>query len=559
MPEQWNAANSLESRMNRVREKVWSFFSSMSEEFSGEDEVMAEPLPNVIATFDDAVIVQDYENENLYEIDYSDLSGEITLGQPREVESLYVQKKILASNPDLSLKDVEGIISDWDSWAGDFNGCIASLESRPGISDPYALCAWLHYQAEGKWPAEKARKPELTGPIVMKNAAKRIAYAAVLVPGETDVLGEPALTEERVEKAAHEWMESYRNVDLQHSLNNVGVPVESYLLPQEMTVKNVYDGEEMLLPKGSWILGSKTDETTWEAVEKGDLTGYSIMGIRRSALKSDSAKKSDEALKRTLLSDLGDDWVAAYVSFVDSPAVPKAKFFALKSNKKIVEDVVVKENKSFFERVMDTLSGGNTVEKEGRTYSQSVLNKLREAKNVIDELVRDAENERSQKGGEEDMKEEEVRAIVQEAVKEAKDELTLIVKDALKAAPESENEVENKDESGEQEESTESVNTTTTEAEAEDKKDKNTTGTETGNTESKSSEESSDEDECSSEDENEFESFKSEIIKRLDKVEAKKGIRSESKAIKGQDGQEDPKDRADKLGRDLHGRRRKEK
>lgn len=37
------------------------------------------------------------------------------------------------------------------------------------------------------------------------------------------------------------------------------------------------------------------------------------------------------ALKRTLLRDLGVDWVAPFVSVVDEPAVPKAKFFALKA------------------------------------------------------------------------------------------------------------------------------------------------------------------------------------------------------------------------------------
>lgn len=50
---------------------------------------------------------------------------------------------------------VSAIIGAWPKWAGSFSACVTQLEGKPGITDPKALCAWLHKQAEGKWPAEK--------------------------------------------------------------------------------------------------------------------------------------------------------------------------------------------------------------------------------------------------------------------------------------------------------------------------------------------------------------------------------------------------------------------
>ena len=176
---------------------------------------------------------------------------------------------------------------------------------------------------------ESADGIELAGPIVSKSASRQIAYAAVLVPGEEDSDGD-VLTAEKVEQVAHSWLADYGNVDLQHSLNNVATPVESYLLTDARTVQVA--GKSLVLPTGTWILGSRIDDAgTWAAVEKGELTGYSIMGVRRAALKQHKGVvKSNTALKRTKLADLGDDWVAPFVSVVDAPAVPKAKFFALK-------------------------------------------------------------------------------------------------------------------------------------------------------------------------------------------------------------------------------------
>ncbi len=320
-----------------------------------------------VATFEDRIIFRNYDSGNFYEATYTITDETVTFGEAQEVEQQYVAK---------ALKE-----------------------------------AGIDY----------AEQAELTGPIVYKNAAKQIAYAAVLVPGEIDHDGE-SVTKEQTERAAHEWMQFYQNLDLQHTLNNVGVPVESYLTPEDRTVKAI-DGEEMVLPAGTWILGSRLNDDTWTAVEKGDLTGYSVMGMARAAIKS-----ADAALKKTLLKDLGPDWVATYVSVVDRPAVPKAKFFALK-NQEAEQQPARKEGT--VERIKQALGL-----KEGRKYSKATLQKIVAAHDAMVALIKDAEEEnRGEKfiEGSSDMDKSEIKQIVDESIATVKDQLQSDIAEQLEA------------------------------------------------------------------------------------------------------------------------------
>lgn len=172
---------------------------------------------------------------------------------------------------------------------------------------------------------------ELTAPLVLKNEEKRIVYGPVLIPDEPDTDND-VVTAEQIESVAHKFVEDYGNIDLLHTLNNVGKLVESYISPVDLSVD-----KDTTIPKGSWIMGVRvTDDDSWEAVKNGSLGGFSIMAIQKTALKS--SKKSEE-FKRVTLADLGDDWIVNAVSLVDEPAVPKAKFLAIKSKKDINSNV----------------------------------------------------------------------------------------------------------------------------------------------------------------------------------------------------------------------------
>ena len=222
---------------------------------------------------------------------------------------------------------------------------------------------------------------ELTGPFVnVKSTGElQIATAPVLVPGEPDSDGE-ILTPEKISEVALGWMEKYRNIDIQHSLVNVAIPVESYILPFEMVAQ--MEGKATVIPKGSWMMSVKIpDPAIWAKVKSGELSGFSIMGVSRNTLNNilASGKSFESASKRTLLADLGPDWEVTHNSIVDRPAVPKAKWIALKSAPLPFDQVV-----------------SQSVEKFGRTISESTYALLEQATNALTALLEKAKGERAQ-------------------------------------------------------------------------------------------------------------------------------------------------------------------
>jgi hypothetical protein len=449
------AIESYEEKIQKIRNAFEG--NNTSQSMGGE----VSPVM-VVYTFDSSVILKDYDTQKYYEADYSILpDGNIVKGNPKEVELTYVQKRLFAESFDFTSiksldavsKDIQALIDTWDTWAGSFDKCVSALGSKPGITDPEALCAWMHHEAEGTWPGEKAREEmitkgkgcELTGPIVMKNEAQRIVYAAVLVPGEPDYdydKGEKILTIEEIERVAHKWMLDYQNIDVNHSLNNVAQPVETFCLPMEWNVEAY--GKKFKLPIGTWVMASKVvDDASWKKVESGDLTGYSVMGIRNTALKSllDTASKGKDimeairtALKKTLIKDLGDDWIVPFVSLVDEACVPKSKFFAIKGKDKNDTEGVINRLINFVkgkkeESEKDVLDIANSlkdiVEKKGRTISDATYNQLRNAIAALNKLVEKADKEREeksdknkQKGDDTVMEDKDVKKLKEEILGE---------------------------------------------------------------------------------------------------------------------------------------------
>lgn len=189
---------------------------------------------------------------------------------------------------------------------------------------------------------------ELTGFILKQNQEQKIVYAPVLVPNEPDSDGD-VVTPTKIEQVAHKFLESYGNIDLQHTLNNVGRVIESFIAPSDLNYN------DFVVPKGSWMMGVRvTDDNAWNAVKSGKLTGFSIMGIQSATMKA--AKNQEEieaATKRTTLADLNDDWVVNAVSLVDEPAVPKAKFLVIKSK----EEPEKPKEKGFIANIISKFKG----------------------------------------------------------------------------------------------------------------------------------------------------------------------------------------------------------
>lgn len=108
--------------------------------------------------------------------------------------------------------------------------------------------------------------------IIAKDEDRQVITGPVLVPDREDRHGD-VVRESNITDVAYKFMEEYQNVDLMHTFQDVGVPVESYTAPEELD----FDGTEV--PKGSWIISVKvTEPEVWQAVKTGELTGFSIYG-----------------------------------------------------------------------------------------------------------------------------------------------------------------------------------------------------------------------------------------------------------------------------------------
>jgi len=181
-------------------------------------------------------------------------------------------------------------------------------------------------------------------------------------------------------------------------------------------------GKKMLLPVGTWIMGAKVkDDEVWKKIESGELTGFSIMGIRETAFKQltetaskgkDISKELIASLKKTLIKDLGEHWLVPVVSIVDEACVPKSKFFSIKSKEKDKEGIIDKIMKMF-----------NGSEKKGRIISESTFGDLKKAFESLGKLIKKAEGEREEKikkekEGDIEMKDEEVKELVEKTIDE---------------------------------------------------------------------------------------------------------------------------------------------
>lgn len=105
---------------------------------------------------------------------------------------------------------------------------------------------------------------------------KRIVKGVVYQPDVADA-HDDQMDEVEIEKAAHLFMEKQHtyNIDKQHDLEaDKGFVIESYIAPCDMTL-----GEQEIV-KGSWVAAVKvTENDTWEAIKKGEITGFLMWGV----------------------------------------------------------------------------------------------------------------------------------------------------------------------------------------------------------------------------------------------------------------------------------------
>ncbi len=129
--------------------------------------------------------------------------------------------------------------------------------------------------------------------------AKRIVKGIVYQPDLPDA-HDDLMTADEIEKAAHLFMENQHtyNIDKQHDLEtDEGFVIESHIAEVDMTL-----GDQDI-KKGSWIAAVKvTSDDTWEQIEKGEITGFSMWGVGKREKVDDTPSATDEeAVEKGLL------------------------------------------------------------------------------------------------------------------------------------------------------------------------------------------------------------------------------------------------------------------
>lgn len=116
------------------------------------------------------------------------------------------------------------------------------------------------------------------------------------------------MTAEEITKAAYWFAKNGDSVDLQHSFENAAglTVVENYIAPSDLTIGNTP------VMKGAWVITVEcTDSAVWDAVQKGELTGFSMGGVGNYSeedtnLTTVSKNDSEMAEKKGLLKRLGE-------------------------------------------------------------------------------------------------------------------------------------------------------------------------------------------------------------------------------------------------------------
>jgi hypothetical protein len=143
-----------------------------------------------------------------------------------------------------------------------------SLVKRPATGKSFFLWKSRDKLQEDVVETKKAMVSLIKG----NSEAKRILYGVVYSPDEVDKQDD-FMGAELIEKAAHDFIINYRNIDHEHDfMEGKGVVVESYIAPMDMLIN------EDSISKGSWVLAVKVTPEMWDEFSKGNITGFSLAG-----------------------------------------------------------------------------------------------------------------------------------------------------------------------------------------------------------------------------------------------------------------------------------------
>lgn len=145
------------------------------------------------------------------------------------------------------------------------------------------------------------------GRIVKTDSDAHYVTGIVYEPMSVDAQGD-CMTEDEIRKAAYWFAKNGSGVDIQHNYEKLekAAAVESWIAPADLEI-----GKEKI-KKGSWLMTVEIDDRDiWSAVEKGEITGFS-MGGQGVYTEEDTDpdvidKAKDKSLFKKLAKTLGID------------------------------------------------------------------------------------------------------------------------------------------------------------------------------------------------------------------------------------------------------------
>ena len=98
------------------------------------------------------------------------------------------------------------------------------------------------------------------------------------------------MTEAEIEKAAHWFMKNGDKIDIQHSFEEA----EGLTVVESSVTKADQEIDGQAVKKGTWLMTVEVaNDTVWEAIEKGEITGLSMGGVGNYATKDVELEKAD--------------------------------------------------------------------------------------------------------------------------------------------------------------------------------------------------------------------------------------------------------------------------
>lgn len=181
------------------------------------------------------------------------------------------------------------------------------------------------------------------GRIVKADADNHYVTGIVYEPMEEDSHGN-FMTEEEITKAAYWFAKNGDKVDLQHSFE----PLDGATVVENWIAKADFEIDGEAIQKGTWLMTVEVaDESVWEGIEKGEITGFSMGGLGNYSeedVELNNVSKQETSEKRGLLKQLA---VALGLNVVEKGAV--ADLFAERSKGNLFWEA--------FYSLQDTLQG----------------------------------------------------------------------------------------------------------------------------------------------------------------------------------------------------------